>query len=264
MQSTGRAYGPGPATPGHIVLYISHLFDKKLAPSTITTKVSALSYFYKLMGSPDLVQHFLVQKALVGARKLAGTQDTRAPVTLTMLSQLMSHTSDVTDSPFEAILLKGMISLSFYGFLRPGEVTQSPNNLQLSSVKLIQDHILITFYKYKHHTGQPVTIKILAQGDPTCPVAALRLYLRERGSQPGPFFCYHSKFPVTYNQFHDWFHRLLTACNIHSALNLHSFRIGAASLAAANGISATMIQQMGRWRSAAYLRYIRIPQITLR
>jgi len=40
----------------------------------------------------------------------------------------------------------------------------------------------------------------------------------------------------------------------------HSFRIGAASTARANGVQDSMIQTLGRWRSAAYLRYVRIPR----
>ena len=39
----------------------------------------------------------------------------------------------------------------------------------------------------------------------------------------------------------------------------HSFRIGAASTAAANGIEVSIIQTLGRWISSAYLDYIRIP-----
>ena len=37
----------------------------------------------------------------------------------------------------------------------------------------------------------------------------------------------------------------------------HSFRIGAASTAAAAGLEDSTIQTLGRWRSAAYLLYIR-------
>ena len=39
----------------------------------------------------------------------------------------------------------------------------------------------------------------------------------------------------------------------------HSFRIGAASWAAAKGFSDSQIRLLGRWKSNAFLRYIRTP-----
>ena len=40
----------------------------------------------------------------------------------------------------------------------------------------------------------------------------------------------------------------------------HSFRIGAATVAHAQGIDDSTIMTLGRWRSNAYQRYVRIPQ----
>lgn len=40
----------------------------------------------------------------------------------------------------------------------------------------------------------------------------------------------------------------------------HSFRIGAATTAAARGIEDSVIKTLGRWESVAYLQYVRIPR----
>jgi hypothetical protein len=42
----------------------------------------------------------------------------------------------------------------------------------------------------------------------------------------------------------------------------HSFRIGAATFSAECGFSDTQIRAMGRWRSDAFLKYIRIPSLS--
>lgn len=43
----------------------------------------------------------------------------------------------------------------------------------------------------------------------------------------------------------------------------HGFRIGAATSAAESGASDIQIQSMGRWKSGAFQKYIRIPILNL-
>jgi hypothetical protein len=43
----------------------------------------------------------------------------------------------------------------------------------------------------------------------------------------------------------------------------HSFRIGAATTAAACGVQVVTIKTLGRWKSEAYQLYIRLPQSQL-
>ena len=46
-------------------------------------------------------------------------------------------------------------------------------------------------------------------------------------------------------------------------LNTHTFRIGGASAAASAGVPDSVIQILGRWKSDAYRRYIRLSDTTV-
>ena len=76
----------------------------------------------------------------------------------------------------------------------------------------------------------------------------------------GPFFKFASGVPLS---------RELLVSRLREALRPsglevgkysgHSFRIGAATTAAAVGIEDSLIKTLGRWKSAAYLLYVRVP-----
>ena len=84
-----------------------------------------------------------------------------------------------------------------------------------------------------------------------CPVAAVVAYLCIRGMKPGPLFMFSDG-------------RYLEESGIDYKLYCsHSFRIGAATTAAAQGIEDSVIKTLGRWESAAYLRYVKIPRSQL-
>ena len=53
-------------------------------------------------------------------------------------------------------------------------------------------------------------------------------------------------------------HKCLSVCGLDSSrYKGHSFRIGAASLVAEEGLSGSQIRAMGRWNSNAFRKYIR-------
>ena len=92
------------------------------------------------------------------------------------------------------------------------------------------------------------------------PVAAMLGYLDVRGPDAGPLFIFAGGTGLTTSRFvANIRDALKTAGMDENRYNGHSFRIGAATTAAAKGINDSIIKTLGQWESAAYLQYVRIP-----
>lgn len=98
-------------------------------------------------------------------------------------------------------------------------------------------------------------------GSDLCPVAALLAYLLCRGSGPGPLFKFASGQYLTRKRFVESVRTALAKTDVDQRKYCgHSFRIGAATTAAAKGVEDSVIKTLGRWESVAYLQYVRIPR----
>ena len=157
-----------------------------------------------------------------------------------------------------------MYVTAFFAFLRVGEMTGSTCNvLQFDQIVFKDDQYSIIFTNFKHHMGQPVTVIVKALSFP-CPVQTLKEYFSLRGSSPGPLFVYPPSHGITRDAFVQKFNNsLLWAGLSDQQYKSHSFRIGAATHAAALGYADSQIQAMGRWKSAAFHGYIRLPTVSM-
>ena len=101
-----------------------------------------------------------------------------------------------------------------------------------------------------------------SEGHKLCPVRALCLYAKQRGRVPGPPFVHNDNSFVSIFQFNAVLKSVLKlalpGCN---SIKSHSFRIGGATNAIARGIPYEDVQIMGRWRSHAAKKYIRVQEI---
>lgn len=172
-------------------------------------------------------------------------------------------------SSYQQILFSAMFTLAFFAFLRLGElavqsVSKPQYVIQLRDIQLAPDHLLITLHTYKHSAQRPpVTIKVDGQAHPICPVQTLHSFLSMRGKAAGPLFCFPDLKPLTKSFVSSNLAIILKAAGLDPTnFKGHSFRIGAATYAASQGLSSLQIQQMGRWHSTAFQRYIRISTIS--
>lgn len=254
---------PIPASVGILLKYIAFLDRQGQSSSYISTKLSALAYIHRIKKLPDPTTDFLVLKAMSGVRKLNPSHDTRTPLTTDILDMIIKSANHLGWTPHMTLAFKAMVTLSFYAFLRPGEITRSINNIRFENVQISPVQISITFHRYKHHTGDPVLLQVLPSNTPACPVRLLNQFISFRGSQPGPLFTDGAGAPIQYTMYNRMFAAMIAFLQLPSSLTPHSARIGAATHAAKIGIPEETIKRMGRWSSSAFTKYIRIPSLTM-
>lgn len=104
------------------------------------------------------------------------------------------------------------------------------------------------------------TISISRQNNGSvCPVLLKSDYLHQRPLYRGPFFCHIAGLPLTQYQFSAIVKKITFVLRIENAdIKSHLFRICMATTCAIEGMSDEQIKELGRWKSNAFLRYIRI------
>ena len=128
-------------------------FQKGYAPSSITITISAISYVHKMHNLVDPTATFVVRKMLQGAAKLRSSGDQRAPVTTSVLYQLVSSTPHVSLFYYNIVLTSAMYLLAFHAFLRIGEMVVSSTArpysvLQMSQLAVTANEVTVVFHEY--------------------------------------------------------------------------------------------------------------------
>ncbi|XP_033739604.1 uncharacterized protein LOC117326910 isoform X3 [Pecten maximus] len=261
-----------PTTVDMLVYFIAQMYSEQKATATIKTYVAAVGYINKLAGYSDPAQSFIIKKILTAVQRGSYQPDSRLPITPHILQKLVKALPRTFLSQYQQFMLKAMYLLAFHAFLRVGEMTVnsfSCHTLQFQDINIQYQHgvplkLEVTFKSFKgNYNIRPIVISIERKQDASvCPVLALSQYISLRGTYPGHLFAFPINQPVSYQYFTDSLKQTFCAAGIDAkGYASHSFRIGAASTAAAQGIPDEDIQHMGRWKSLAFKRYIRLPTI---
>lgn len=276
-QTTGKA--PLPLTQDKLVAFVAVLAQQGLKHQSIKCYLSALRYYQIAanMSDPFQAASFpYLEYVLKGVKKLqamsAPQRRPRLPITPTILRQLLKHWNKSAQDT-DTKMLWAACCLGFFGFLRAGEFTVVAENAVDLSVCLTPADVAIDC-----HTN-PKIMKVRIKASKTdpyrqgvdiylgrtqkdlCPLVAMLAYLAVRGSQMGPLFTFKDGKPLTRQKLVLQLRQALKAVGIDDTkYSGHSFRIGAATTAAAVGVEDSTIQMLGRWKSSAYLSYIRTPR----
>lgn len=272
---------PLPASEATLTLFITHLATEKISYKTIKVYLSAVRHLHVSAGmfsqfSQQLTPRLqLTLKGIQRSQAICQSSQPRRPVTLQLLQNIHAHLS-LQPHCYNNILIWAACCLAFFGFLRVSEFTVPSDNLYDKDCHLSIDDISIDSrddprllkVTIKQSKTDPfrvgIDLYLGATGATICPVKGLLPYLALRGHRKGPLFILEDGRYLTRQRLCSLLDSVLTKLQIDSRkYNTHSFRIGAATTARQANIPDALIQLMGRWKSNAYLTYIKTPPTEL-
>lgn len=242
-----------------ILRYVALLYNSGFSYSSVVSRLSAISYWIRFKGWPLVTQDFVVLQALRGVRSLSsGVHRNKFPVTPDVLRVLCRSLLSMNLHSNDIVRLRAMFLLSFYALLRVSELCGSPHAILFQNIRVQPAYITISFTSYKFSRGKTPNVFIPATRSELCPVAALISYIASRGTAPGPLFLNADGSPCTTARFRAELFKVVSHAGLSDySITPHSFRVGAATVAAAMGLPEDTIQRMGRWTSRAFTRYIK-------
>lgn len=265
------------AVPGSelTLIYFACSLARKVTPGTIKQYLAAVRALHLDAGFPSPTDDcILLPRILRGIKRCLGEpRRPRLAVTTSILSRLCTALLKTTTISYhDRILLRAAMTLAFYGFLRCAEFTSPPVassfNAALHATRgdvILQPGQLDFQIKVSKTDPfrQGSTVHMAATQTSTCPVAAMTTYLAYAPAPTtAPLFTLQSGRLLTREFLTATLRQLLPAAGVPQAdlYAGHSFRIGAATSAAAANVPDWLIQTMGRWSSNCYKQYIHAPR----
>jgi len=168
-------------------------------------------------------------------------------------------------------------TLAFFAFLRYSEFTYPGVDRFSSKFNLTKEYVtfcpslacpqclLVTFESSKmdsFRAGQ--SLSVARCPSLLCPVSAMQQYFLLANPPLGPLLYFQSGCYLTRSSVMHLLRDSARSAGLpHESLKGHSFRIGAASAAAAAGLPDWLIKVLGCWSSDCYQIYIRTPESVL-
>lgn len=112
-----------PLSAHTLALFIAFLAEKNYAASTVSSYISALSFPHRLASVPDPTKSEMIRLALRGYSKMNPSRDTRLPISLPILENIILACEHTKSSLYSKKLTQAMYALAFFAALRVGEIT---------------------------------------------------------------------------------------------------------------------------------------------
>ncbi len=269
---------PLPATESLLCQFVSSLAAQSLRHTSIKSYLAAIRHLHiaEGYGDPQICNMARLEQVLKGIKSVQSKQISgrrvRLPITPDLLAKLRGVWSSRSNK-FDGPMLWAAASLCFFGFMRSGEfaipsATSFDEGAHLSFNDVAPDSLsnpTALQVRLKASKTDPfrlgVDIYVGKTGNSLCPVSSVLRYMVARGPGSGPFFRFENGTPLTRLKFVQKVKEALTLAGLDcSGYSGHSFRSGAATTAAKQGISDATIKMLGRWKSSAYQVYIQTPR----
>jgi hypothetical protein len=203
---------------------------------------------------------------LAGVRNYFGPQNVAVSKVAFTMADLLAFHPFLDHSTFEGARDWCACTLAFFGLLRVGEYTDG--RLRMQDVRLTPWGVSLTI-PFSKTSLIPTRVDVVSRPDALCPARALTVYLSFFSAYPAlpqqpsdPLFISRlpSGFtPMTPVEFINRVRAILRVAlpgrdpNCYAG---HSFRRGGTTALKLAGVSDSIIQQHGRWKSDAYRAYI--------
>ena len=259
-----------PASPSHIILYLSELSKSAKTFATVNQFLSAASWMHAINGHLSPTTNVVVQEVINGIkRSLACPVLHKEPFTA---DNIKSFITIMDKGSLTDVRNTVMISLAFFAFLRVDELL----HIRVKDVLLDTDHLQLTLPLSKtDQLRQGSTVVVAKTGGPGCPIALLLLYLSMSSIKitkaskqflfsriifkKGVLQMFEPFKAISYSNIRDVVKKKASQIGLNPALySTHSMRSGGATAAAESGVSERIMQKHGRWAcSSSKDRYVK-------
>ena len=110
FQSVSNSF---PISPNTLALFITYMYNRNYAPSTVSSYVSALGYSHKFLGYSDPTKAFFIIQMLKGYNEVGYCLDARLPNTFPVLQKLIESSAALSISEFQCCQFRAMSTTAF-------------------------------------------------------------------------------------------------------------------------------------------------------
>ena len=255
-----------------LIYFVSHS-AKTVSYNTITLYLFVVQDLHRqynfLLKIPKM---FTLQKVLNEIkRSQIPVKLDRYTITIQILQSIFNSYEPHLSCDLNHIMLWAAFTQAFFGFLRSREFTCNYNVFERATHLCLKD---VTFIPNIQSPNYMLVLIKQSKTDPFrngCTLTVARsttmtmkdYVLQCQPPSAGPLFTFTSSKWLTPTSLTHELGNVLQQCSIKPRHYFsHSFRIGAATTAAAAGIPAWLIKVLGSWSSDCYERYITTPQET--